>query len=102
MSHLLHPPLLEEIGLASADSVVCGGMSGEKRESPWTLICRGTGSATTVVELVLFRVLQESLTNIHRHSESKKAKIRLCVDAKQVLLKLRMRGKALVPAKTSP
>jgi signal transduction histidine kinase len=45
------------------------------------------------VELVLFRVLQESLTNIHRHSGSKTAVVKLGADAQQVWLEVEDHGK---------
>jgi len=48
-------------------------------------------------ELALFRVLQESLTNIHRHSGSPTAHIRLAMKEGMVLLEIRDRGKGLAP-----
>ena len=47
------------------------------------------------VELALFRVLQESLTNVHRHSGSKVAAVRIGADAHQVWLEVRDRGKGI-------
>jgi signal transduction histidine kinase len=48
-------------------------------------------------ELVLFRVLQESLTNIHRHSRSSRAEISLRTNAKGALLRIRDYGKGMSP-----
>jgi two-component system NarL family sensor kinase len=52
-------------------------------------------------ELALFRVLQESLTNIHRHSGSPTADIRLITKAKMVFLEIKDRGKGLAPGLSS-
>jgi signal transduction histidine kinase len=49
------------------------------------------------VELVLFRVLQEGLTNIHRHAASTQAKIRLHIDDDRVSLSIEDNGKGLSP-----
>jgi signal transduction histidine kinase len=88
MSYLLHPPLLDEVGLASAAEWFVEGFSkrtginvnfaveGEKRR---------LGQAT---ELTLFRVLQESLTNIHRHAKASAAEVILKYDGNQVALRV--------------
>jgi signal transduction histidine kinase len=94
MSHLLHPPLLEEVGLASAIPWYTEGFaerSGIKiqLEMPAEQLPR----LPQPVELVLFRVLQESLTNIHRHAQSKQASIRLHVDHANARLTVEDRGK---------
>jgi two-component system, NarL family, sensor kinase len=67
-SYLLHPPLLDEAGLASAASWYIDGFS--KRSG-----LEGNFGCTpeierlpSDIEIVLFRVLQESRTNVHRHS----------------------------------
>ena len=88
MSYLLHPPLLDEVGLASAAEWFVEGFSkrtginvnfaveGEKRR---------LGQAT---ELTLFRVLQESLTNIHRHAKASAVEVVLQYDGNQVGLRV--------------
>ena len=94
MSHLLHPPLLEEMGLASAMPWYVEGFrerSGIKVElqTPTPEF----GRLPQPVEMVLFRVLQESLTNVHRHSGSKNARIRLEVNANNAVLAVQDQGK---------
>ena len=49
------------------------------------------------VELVLFRILQESLTNIHRHSGSKTAAVRIGADPQQAWLEVQDHGKGAGP-----
>ncbi len=93
-SHLLHPPLLEELGLASAVRWYVdefGLRSGIRAslEIPDTL-----GRLGGDTELVLFRVLQECLTNVHRHSGSKTAEVRIGADAKQAWIEVQDHGTA--------
>ena len=51
------------------------------------------------MELVVFRIVQESLTNVHRHSGSKAASIRLSRDADRIVIKVRDEGKGMSPEK---
>jgi PAS domain S-box-containing protein len=93
ISQLLHPLLLDTLGLGPAvRSYVEGfaGRSGIRVEIEVPEDLRRLGNA---VELVLFRVLQESLTNIHRHSGSKTATIRIGADACQAWLEVQDQGK---------
>jgi signal transduction histidine kinase len=50
-----------------------------------------------VIEIALFRVLQESLTNVHRHSRAKSAEISVDVDAEQVTIEIRDHGRGMPP-----
>jgi two-component system NarL family sensor kinase len=96
MSHLLHPPLLEEVGLASAIPWYTGGFaerSGVKVELDIPVQMERLAPA---VELVLFRVLQESLTNIHRHSRGQLAKIQLHVEDETATLSVEDNGKGFI------
>ena len=93
MSHLLHPPLLEEIGLASAIPWYVEGFTKRSGIEIETILPAELDRLPQPVELALFRVLQESLTNIHRHSQSKWAKITLLVRDGLALLKIEDRGK---------
>ncbi len=99
MSHLLHPPLLEEMGLASA---VPWYVEGFKERSGIEVELETPspefGRLPQSVEMVLFRVLQESLTNVHRHSGSKRARIRLEVNAENAVLTVQDQGKGFGPA----
>jgi signal transduction histidine kinase len=92
ISYLLHPPLLDEIGLASAAEwfiegfskrtgiVVTCGIVGDKRRLP------------PAAELTLFRILQESLTNIQRHARSPSAEVRLDFADERVSMRVRDQG----------
>ena len=97
ISHLLHPPLLEEAGLASAVRWYVDGFAQRsgieiKLELPSEL-----GRLHGDLETALFRALQEALTNIHRHSDSSAVDVCLTVEAKQVRLEIKDNGKGIPP-----
>lgn len=97
ISYLMYPPMLEEMGLKSA--------------IPWYVdgFTQRSGIRTTLemsseferlprdAELAMFRVLQESLANVHRHSGSSEARIRLFVNNGMASLEIQDRGKGLPP-----
>jgi len=94
LSHLLHPPLLEDLGLVSAVNWYISGFadrSGIEINAEISKLPRFEHS----VELTLFRILQECLTNIHRHSGSKTASVALAADAQSVTLEIRDEGKGI-------
>jgi len=93
MSYLLHPPLLEETGLASAVTWYVDGFAERSGIQAKVEISETLGRLGNEVELVLFRVLQESLTNVHRHSGSKTVAIRIGADSQQVWLEIEDQGK---------
>ena len=93
ISHLLHPPLLEELGLASAAHWYVEGFAARSGIQVEVEIPKHLDRLGTDVELVLFRILQEGLTNIHRHSGSKTASIRIGADDKQAWLDVQDQGK---------
>jgi signal transduction histidine kinase len=95
ISHLLHPPLLEELGLASAARWYVQGFAERSGIQVQLEIPENLERLGDEVELVLFRVLQESLTNVHRHSGSKTAAVRIGSDSRQVWLEVCDRGKGL-------
>jgi PAS domain S-box-containing protein len=77
ISHLLHPPLLDEVGLRSALEEYVHGF-GERSNVHVNLdLPSDVQRLPRDVELSLFRVVQECLTNIHRHSGSATAQVRL-------------------------
>jgi signal transduction histidine kinase len=95
MSHLLHPPLLDEAGLASAAQNYVEEFS---RRSGMPVQCdipEDFERLSSAIETALFRVLQESLTNIHRHSGTPNAFVALDSDAETVTLTVRDYGKGL-------
>jgi PAS domain S-box-containing protein len=95
IAHLLHPPLLEEAGLASAVEWYVKGFAERSGIEADLNIDQPLGELEKEAELVLFRVLQESLSNIHRHSGSKTVSIRLGTDSRQVRLQVEDRGKGV-------
>jgi signal transduction histidine kinase len=93
MSHLLHPPLLEEMGLASAIPWHVQSFTDQSGINVELDVPAQFERLPQSVETVLFRVLQESLTNIERHSQSKQAKIKLRISNGSVVLAVEDRGK---------
>ena len=93
ISHLLHPPLLEELGLASAAQWYVEGFAARSGIQVQVEIPKELERLGDDVELVLFRILQEALTNIHRHSGSKTASIRIGADGQRAWLDVRDQGK---------
>ena len=99
MSYLLYPPMLEEAGLNSAISWYVDGFA---RRSGIRTACnlpRDLRRLPQDVELAIFRVLQESLTNVHRHSGSATAHIELLLSDESVQLEVRDAGSGLTPAR---
>lgn len=94
-SYLLHPPLLDEAGLSSALSWYLSGL-GERSEIEIQLeIPEDFGRLPRDMELVMFRLVQESVTNIHRHSGSPVAKVRITRDSGAVTIEVRDQGKGM-------
>lgn len=77
ISHLLHPPLLDEVGLRSALSEYVQGFGERSKISVSLELPTDLDGLSRDLELSLFRVVQECLTNIHRHSGSPTACVRL-------------------------
>ena len=102
MSHLLHPPLLEEVGLASAVPWYVEGFAERSGIKVDVQMPANLGRLPQSVELVLFRVLQESLTNILRHAQSTRAKIRLRVDDHSATLSIEDDGKGFAQVNGQP
>jgi len=97
LSHLLHPPLLDEAGFASAASWFVAGFS-QRSGIPVALdLPSDMQRLPEAIEIALFRILQESLTNVHRHSRTKSAEISVDVDAEQVTLEVRDHGRGIPP-----
>jgi signal transduction histidine kinase len=97
ISHLLHPPLLDETGLSSAAKWYLEGFAQRSGIKVKLDLPDDVGRLPKQVALGLFRILQESLTNIHRHSGSAKAEVALELSSDQVILKVRDYGKGIAP-----
>jgi PAS domain S-box-containing protein len=95
LSYLLHPPMLDEAGLEDAIRHYMTGFA-ERTEMAIELdISPSFGRLPREEELALFRVMQESLVNIHRHSGSLNAKIRLDRGPQGVLMEVSDKGRGL-------
>jgi signal transduction histidine kinase len=94
-SYLLHPPLLDESGLYSAIDWYVQGLQ-ERSGLELRFDCSEKfGRLAREMELVIFRLVQECLTNIHRHSASKAASIQLSRESNQITLEIRDQGKGM-------
>jgi PAS domain S-box-containing protein len=93
ISYLLYPPMLEELGLKSAISWYLDGFANRSGLRTTFEVSPEFGRLAPDVELALFRVLQESLTNVHRHSGSQTAGVRLLVTDETVILEVNDQGK---------
>ena len=96
-SYLLHPPLLDESGLQAAISWYAGGLT-ERTGLPIDLeIPDNLGRLPRDLELVLFRFIQEAVTNIHRHSGAKRAWISISRSEDEVTAEVRDNGTGMSP-----
>jgi PAS domain S-box-containing protein len=95
ISYLLYPPMLEEMGLKSAIPWYLDGFSKRSNIQTTFEVDPDFGRLPTEVELAMFRILQESLTNVHRHSGSLTATIRLSMADGSALLEVRDMGKGI-------
>jgi signal transduction histidine kinase len=93
ISHLLHPPLLDEVGLASALSWYVDGFSDRSKVDVKLEMPQGLSGLSKEMELVIFRLVQESLTNVHRHSGSHTARIRIVQDEACLRVEIEDAGK---------
>jgi signal transduction histidine kinase len=96
ISHLLHPPLLDEAGLASALRWFVDGFSKRSGIDARLDIASDFARLPEEVELSIFRVAQECLTNIHRHSGSRTAGIRVRQEGASVRVDVEDTGKGMV------
>jgi two-component system, NarL family, sensor kinase len=102
LAYLLHPPLLDEVGLTAALNWFIDGLaqrSGigiELEIQPNTFPRLGTD-----IETAIFRVVQESLTNVFRHANSDRATVELREQDEQVVVRIRDYGKGF-PANGEP
>lgn len=97
VSYLLYPPMLEEMGLKSAIPWYLDGFSARSGISTTFHVEPGFGRLARDSELALFRVLQESLTNVHRHSGSLTAQVGLSVKDGNGVLEVEDQGKGVSP-----
>jgi signal transduction histidine kinase len=97
ISYLLHPPLLDETGLGVAARWYIEGFGQRSGIQIACDIAEDFPRLPRAVELAIFRVLQECLTNIHRHSKSARAEVSIRCSATDAFLKVRDFGGGITP-----
>ena len=95
ISHLLHPPLLDVAGLASALRWYVDGFSERSHIKVDLEIPDDFGRLPDELEIAIFRIVQECLTNIHRHSGSPTATIRLIQEGDRLRVQVQDHGKGI-------
>jgi two-component sensor histidine kinase len=95
ISYLLHPPLLDEVGFACAAEWYIEGFAKRSGIEIKADIVNSHARLPKRIEMALFRVLQESLTNVHRHSGASKASIQFQHEENAVILEVRDFGKGI-------
>src|ERR1700683_113008 len=96
-SYLLHPPLLDESGISSALSWYVQGLAERSSLKIDLQISDNFGRLPSEMELLIFRLIQESLTNIHRHSGSETALIQLERKENSIHVKVEDHGRGMSP-----
>jgi PAS domain S-box-containing protein len=97
LSHLLHPPLLDEVGLGSALMEYVNGFVDRSKIQVHLELPHDLARLPREYELSLFRIVQECLTNIHRHSGSSTALVRLSRMPDEIILEVSDQGRGIDP-----
>lgn len=95
LSHLLHPPLLDEAGFGTAARWFVEGFGQRSKIATTLEMPPNLHRLPSEIEIALFRILQESLTNVHRHSGTKKVEVRLTLNESSVSLIVEDHGKGM-------
>jgi signal transduction histidine kinase len=98
ISYLLHPPLLDDMGFLFAARWYLEGFAERSGIAVSVDIPEHADRLPLSVEMALFRVLQECLANIHRHSGSKHVEVSLVVSPTDASLRIKDYGKGIPPA----
>lgn len=101
LSYVLHPPLLDEAGLYSAARWFVDGFVRRSRIKVELDLPPDLGRMPQELELTLFRILQESLTNVHRHANSPNAWVKIALDKTSVTLEVKDEGRVSKPIAVS-
>jgi PAS domain S-box-containing protein len=99
LSHLLHPPMLDEVGLVAAIRWYANGFAQRSGIQVELDLPSALGRLPTDLETAVFRVVQESLTNVHRHSASPTAAVRLQTEEGNLHLFVSDQGCGIPPEK---
>lgn len=97
-SYLLHPPLLDELGLSSALRWLADGLRARSGLEVRLQLPEDLQRLPAEEELAFFRVAQEALTNVHRHSSSPWVAIRLRAWARELVLEIEDGGRGIFPS----
>ena len=95
ISHLLHPPLLEELGFLSAARWYVDEYGKRSQVKVSLLVDEPVERLPREVEIALFRVLQEALTNVYRHSEARSVDVKIVCQDGNVTLTVADDGKGI-------
>jgi PAS domain S-box-containing protein len=95
ISHLLHPPLLDEVGLVSGIRSYLEGFTERSKIRVDLDLPQDLGRLPQDLETAIFRIVQECLTNIHRHSQSSVARIHISCSDGLISLEVEDRGKGI-------
>jgi PAS domain S-box-containing protein len=99
ISHLLHPPLLDEVGLASGLRSYLEGFTERSKIRVDLDLPSDLGRLPQDLETAIFRVVQECLTNIHRHSASPMARVTITRSDSEMMVQVRDYGRGIPPEK---
>jgi signal transduction histidine kinase len=95
ISHLLHPPLLDEVGLASALRWYVDGFSERSKIATTLEMPENLERLPDDIEIAIFRAVQESLTNVHRHSGSNSCSVKLTQHRDTLQVEIKDAGKGI-------
>jgi len=95
LSYLLHPPMIDDVGLASAARWLVDGIAQRSGIQVTLDAPRDMARLPAEVEIGLFRVLQEGLTNVHRHSGASAANVLIRQEARQIILEIKDNGRGI-------
>jgi signal transduction histidine kinase len=95
ISHLLHPPLLDEAGLGAALRIYVEGFSQRSKVAAKLEVPEDLPRLAQDVEISIFRIVQECLTNIHKHADATSVVISITPSARSITLRVADDGKGL-------
>jgi signal transduction histidine kinase len=95
ISHLLHPPMLDEAGLEFALQWYVEGFAERSNIEVDFELAPDLGRLSREAEIAIFRLVQESLTNIHRHAESPTASVRIFREGQEISVQISDQGKGM-------